>query len=207
METPNVISNRFNWWILAFFLALLAFEVMREFYVLNKQEPLQLLSGTDFLSIDNQTGYATASGKWTQPAHDPDNWINKLGGSFSKIECSREKGVCTDSTAFVIPNDKMVFVTINTYDYPIESFDTERVVFGNTTECYTYKVSIDAIQKTTVAIKERIPLNTLSNCTETPERIVYELKEKTYESPTHKDTDAFLPIFRTIVYVIDLFSR
>lgn len=210
MDVGGPNKKTFNWWKLGFFLALFAFEFVREMFVFNTipKHP-QILTMPSKPKIYSGAGYSQAftDGEWSKSSDDSD--FDKLFKTFSNIECMRETGECTEQNVIVITNEAgYVSLSLESDSYKIDSFTDREVVYSGSSECYTYKVSINVALETTTAIKERTPLNTLPQCASTPARRVYTMS---YENAlpkilTIKDTEAFLPIFRTINYLVDLFD-
>lgn len=133
-----------NWWKLAFFVLLVAFELAREFAVLSAAEGAQPNSnGTVF----EYNGYVKAQGSWTRI----DGGGAMAPGTVT-IECRPEEGRCLEASVMI--SERYVYAP--DLDYFDATFSPQAVAYENENPvCARYAVRIDLRLKKVFAVRER----------------------------------------------------
>lgn len=183
--------RKFNWWMVAFFIALLGFEVAREHAVVQANTPL----AGDGLHVFGTTGYASAKGQWFRS----DGGSQIVPGTVA-ISCYKEWNACVESqTMFFDTGVKWATTDLTLFE--ATEFTNEAVAYVNDEPfCATYLVRIDLVQKRVTATRDRKPGVTKGACPELEDRVAMELGDGPKKAIYDKAWmgNHFLPIFNTI---------
>lgn len=178
-------ARKFNWWIVAFLAALLAFEFAREAAVAEANEPIH--GGSVVVSVLPELGIVDASGQWIRSdAGSP------IVPTSVAIRCTKALGQCIEATTNVI--DRTMYTHIDIFDQV--AFTDEAVTYVNDEpNCVTYTVRIDAAQKRVTATRERKD----PACDAFEKRVTMELGDGHQQHIQNRwADDHFLPIFKLI---------
>lgn len=188
--TEMIASKHLNWWKVAFFMALLAFELARESAVLaSAEEPT--LSGT--YQVSNSMGIVTARGRWKRTdGGDP------LVPSLVNIDCREDTGRCVEASTTVWDNH----VNMPDLDYYAAKFTPAAVLFeSNLPTCVKYSIRIDLKLKKVFALRERKMDITDPYCNTIERRIEMQLAEPS--EPNAKPSKGhFVPLLDMIVGLV-----
>lgn len=192
VEPPSSPAKRFNWWKLAFFVALFAFEAAREAAVISIANDA-MPNGS--ASVFRHDGYVAASGTWKRI-----DGGSKLSPVVVTLDCREETGNCIEATTgmserYVYPPD------ITVHD---ATFTADAVTFVNDVpDCARYTVRIDTELKKAFAIRQRKQNPANPRCRDIEERIEMQLADG-FELNRAKYDDHFLPLLRVAKAAIDL---
>ena len=181
------------WLILALVVAVLAFETMRELYVMEVNEPVRLMGPS--LAIYGDTGFVHAEGVWRRS----DDGSPMAQGSVV-IECFRAWGVCIEVNNTYLPDIPALhsYVDVQT----ITSFSESAVDFSNSAPCADYRVRIDREQKRVLATRDKKSGAPEGSCGVLEQRVVMEMADG---NSIQERLDAtwterhFLPIYRALI--------
>jgi len=132
-----------NWWKLAFFVALIAFEFTREIAVLKAHQPM----GGQMFSMGHYGSLIHAEGQWFRS----DGGSPLLPGTVS-IDCFQEWNTCIES-ATILDNSGFISANTSTDLYEIERIDETGVTYVGDALCATYRARIDLQQKRVFATR------------------------------------------------------
>jgi hypothetical protein len=126
------MNGQRNWWKLAFFAALLAFEVAREIAVLGVNQRVSIGGSGDVLQFGD---YVIAQGTWSRT--DKGEHLSPVAIS---IECSSAAATCREATATVMdrylsPPDVSI--------YEAKFSENEISYVNNNPGCVRYSTKID----------------------------------------------------------------
>lgn len=188
--SDHAIKSRFNWWMLAFLVSLLAFEIMRELLVIATNEPKVgdnlVIHGNDSL------GYASARGQWVRS----DGGSPILPGTVT-IDCFKQENMCIEASSTYMPNSRSAPIFVETFK-PTE-FDASGVTYENDEPgCAKYTVRIDLAQKRVLATRTRKANSSMPNCAKLEERVAMELGSGFDQINSNWMSNHFLPVFNTI---------
>lgn len=173
-----------NWWKIAFFVLLVAFEITREIAVVSGK-PQARPNSNAMVSAYSDLGYVGAEGTWKRI-----DGGGKLVPGTTKIECWRERGQCIEAHTMIYENS--VFAPDLSY-FPAK-FSSDAVSYENDAPaCARYSVRIDLNLKKAFAIRDRKENPANENCAKLERRIEMQLADG-YEYDD-KMGDSFLPIF------------
>ena len=137
-------AKRFNWWKLAFFVALVAFEITREVAVLEGSSKARV---TGQASVFGMGGHVTAEGRWKRI----DGGEPIMPGAVA-ISCWRESGTCTEASVS-ISGKHISAPDISTYQ---AEFDLDGVSYVNQNpRCVTYNTRIDLKMRKAFTVRTR----------------------------------------------------
>ena len=193
-DTSDGISakRQRNWWKVAFFVALFAFELAREFAVLASAE---VAEPNATLQVFGGEGFATARGRWTRSdGGDP------LVRATVNIECYRDRGECIEASTMM----RGIYVYAPEIDRFAASFTDGAVTYENDIpDCAKYSVRIDLRMERVFAVRERKENPTNPNCAQLERRIDMQLSDS-YQSSDPLEGH-FVPLFYVISKVVSIF--
>lgn len=188
------INSKRNWWIPAFVVMTLAFEVAREWAVVAQSEPI---SGSSlFVHWSPQTGYATAEGQWIRS----DGGSPILPNSVS-IRCERDPAPrCIEASSSALGSTRSMHTTVDIFDNV--KFSEDGVTYTNPDPtCATYTVHIDGSQRRVTATRTA---KAGAECIDLERRVAMELNDGIKAKiDTRWHENHFLPIASTLRYVLD----
>lgn len=177
--------------MVAFFIAMLAFEVARESAVVAANAPI-VGSGV-FVSGSAELGYADAKGQWIRSDEG-----SPIVPTSVAIRCSRDSNTCIEATTTTFGTAKTMSTEIDVFEQP--DFTKDAVTYTNDLPtCATYRVRIDFVQERVTATRTRKTSPTDPRCAGMEERITMELKdgfEAIHGAPWMDGY--FLPIFNSL---------
>lgn len=195
-DVTNVLPDaqtkpRRNWWKISFFIALLAFELTREFAVLASAQGAQPNTAAHLFSYD---GYTRAQGSWKRI-----DGGGALTPGTVTIECQRETGRCLEASVMV--SGKYVYAPeFNWFD---ARFSPDSVSYENDIpDCAHYSVRLDLKMKKVFAVRDRKENPANLNCANLEPRIEMQLGNG-YESRGDMTDGHFVPIIKAIVYLAE----
>ena len=183
-----------NWWKLAFFAALLVFEVAREIAVLGMNQSVRIGGSGYVLQIGD---YVIAEGAWRRT--DKGEHLSPVAIS---IECSSAAATCREATATVMdlylsPPD------VSTYDAIFSENEISYV--NNSPKCVRYTTKIDLQLNKVLTLREA--KNTFEEvCKATEQRIEMELTAGNKAGKPDPLEEHFLPLFSVVAYVVKTFN-
>jgi len=189
---PKAAKTKRNWWKVAFFVALLAFEMAREWAVIASAEEAQPSAvGMVFGSGD----YIAARGRWKRI-----DGGDRLVPSTVTIQCRREMALCIESSVSI--NDR--YVSAPEVELFTAQFTPDAVTYENDSpECARYSVSIDLKLKKAIAVRERKLSRTNARCVTLEPRIEMQLSDG-YDPDDSKFDEHFVPMMQLIVALAKL---
>lgn len=180
-------GKRVNRWMVAFLLALLAFEVTREALVIEKAEPVAPLG----YFVEAQEGFVQAEGQW----------IRTDGGSpivqgGVVIQCRADWGTCLEVNTMYMPDGKFLKTMVDVYR--IDSLSAGEVTYSNSVPCAVYRVRVDIAAERVFATRVK-PSNAPADCNNLEQRVALELGEGVNRRQTYEWLDGeFLPLFSAV---------
>jgi hypothetical protein len=121
-----------NWWKIAFFVVLFAFEITRELYVIELSQPTNLAA----IKVVSHFGDIThAEGKWVRNDEG-----DRLSPMLVSIDCNRAEGTCIEASTRVFPGGYVATPTVETY---AAQFGADTIEYQNKGVCTNYSVRID----------------------------------------------------------------
>ena len=186
--------KRLNWWKISFFVTLLAFEIVREAFVISSSAEAQ---PNGLATVFRHGGYVAARGTWKRI--DGGSHLSPVTAS---IDCREETGTCIEATTGMSEH----------YVYPPEidihraTFAADAVTFVNDVpDCARYTVRIDTELKTAFSVRQRKENPVNPRCKDIEERIEMQLADG-FEFDPAKYDDHFLPLVRIVKVLTDLFG-
>lgn len=188
-----VRGPRRNWWKVAFFVTLFAFEIAREMTVLAMADKAQPNSDARLFIYD---GYVLAQGSWKRI----DGGERLVPGTVT-IECQRETGKCVEAWTMISDG----FVYAPELDWFDADFATDAVSYVNDVpNCVRYSVRLDLKMEKVFAIRDRKPAPTDARCSNMEQRIEMQLGDG-YEPGQPVLDGHFVPLFSVVAAVAKLF--
>jgi hypothetical protein len=190
--TTNRAKGR-KFLIVLLVVALVAFEVMRELYVLEVNRPVQLMGPS--LQVYGDSDFAQAEGVWRRS----DGGSPIMPGTVV-IECFRKWGSCIEVNNTYMPGIPLLDSLMEVQ--PISEFSDRAVAYEQSAECVDYQVRIDLAQKRVIATRDKKPNLPKGTCDALEDRVVMEMVSG--DSPVER-VDAtwtknhFLPIYRALL--------
>lgn len=132
-----------NYWKIAFWLTLLAFEFTREIAVIAADSPAK--SNVAFY-MSRMGDLATAQGRWRRT----DGGSPLLDAALT-IECRRDRGECLEASVISIDEG---FFNPTIERFPAKFEDDVVTYENNVPECVRYSVKMDFAQKSVIASRE-----------------------------------------------------
>ncbi len=183
--------KRRNWWKIAFFVALFAFEVAREWAVIASAQEARLVASK---SVHSFGGLVSAQGMWTRL-----DGGDRLVPAVVRIECSRERGECREAS--ISAHDGAVGIP-STNIYPAQ-FASDAVTYENTDPvCARYSVRIDLKLEKVLAVRTTTG-NKLELCKGMEPRIEMQLGDS-WDNLEDPMKGHFVPVMRAVVAVVEL---
>lgn len=188
-------KRRWNWWKVAFFIALIAFELAREFAVIANDQAAQPNTSKSIFGNEN---YIAARGSWLRS----DGGSPIIPGAVT-IECRKETGQCVEASV----SAGEVYFYAPELDWFDAKFTPEGVTYLNDNpDCARYTVRIDTVTDRAFATRDRKanPLNDM--CVNMEKRVAMELGDG---GPRKFDASGehFVPLISALVGALDLFDR
>lgn len=178
-----------NWWKIAFFVALLAFEVARELLVISHGPHAHPTMNSVIFGNER---FASASGTWRRTDGGGD-----LVPASVKIDCFADQGRCVEASAMIL-DDSVLAPEMDWFD---ASFSDGLVTYANNMpDCASYIVRIDTKLEKVTALRERKDNPKNPNCSKLERRIGMELVEG---GPREKDPleGHFVPVFQLLAAI------
>lgn len=175
-----------NWWKLAFFVALIAFEIAREIAVLASAQGAQPNTTARLI---NYGGYFRAQGSWRRI----DGGGALVPGTVT-IECQRETGRCLEASVMVSEQ----YVYAPEIDWFNARFSPDAVSYENDRpDCARYSVRLDLKMQKVFAVRDRKENPSNPNCANLERRIEMQLGNG-FESSRTQLGGHFVPIIGAI---------
>ena len=185
-------GTRWNWWKIGFFVALIAFEIAREFAVLSFAEGA---SPSVLADVAHFGDYTTARGRWRRI-----DGGDRLSPTTVTIECRQDIGKCIEASTWV--NDK--FVGAPELDWFDADFKAEAISYENDLpKCAKYSVRIDLKLDKVFAVRERKEEAKDAACAKLERRIEMQLGDG-FDAEDNSINDHFVPVFQIIAAVAKL---
>jgi len=145
MSAESVKKSR-NWWKLAFFAALVAFEFAREEAVVEANEP----TNGNLFDFQSNEDSVFVQGQWFRSDSG-----SPLVPNSTAIQCNRETMLCIEASASVFGNSpRSAYTSISTY--AIADFtDTSLDYVDESPICVVQRVHFDLVQKRVTATTEK----------------------------------------------------
>lgn len=180
-----------NWWKIAFFIAVIAFEFAREFAVLASAEGAQ---PNNYSHVFNYGGYVRAQGSWKRvDGGDP------LVPGTVTIECQQETGRCLEASVMV--NEEFVYAP--EIDWFNAQFSRDAVTYENDIpNCVRYSVRIDLKLQKAFAVRERKNNPSNLNCANLERRIEMQLGDG-FDPSRDSTKGHFVPFLRLIMALVN----
>lgn len=138
------ILRRINWWMIGFFVALLAFEIAREMVVLEAADRPALTGGEQFF---NSNGLTIAEGSWLRTDEG-----DALVRSSVHIECDQSREECLEATVNVDGNS----VSLPFVERFAAQFSPDFITYENNNPvCVRYTTMIDLRLKKVRAVRQK----------------------------------------------------
>ena len=188
-------GERRNWWKIGFWLALLAFEITREFAVVVSQSP-PFLGGAFFIETV-RPGRVIASGKWERiDGGEP------ILPVLTSIDCKQELGSCVIAETVLWDKDRIFPPNIETFS---ANFSDNAVTFVNDAAiCVKYSVRLDLDLKKAISLREPLKGATGSICEAAKDRMEMRLVEPVRPSDWDDFGGHFLPIVKGLKFFTGL---
>lgn len=182
-----------NWWKLAFFVALIAFEGARELFVIaNATEAVPNVSPMVFNYGDEGSIYVRAEGSWVRTDDG-----GGLQPTVVSIECRQEKRECVE----VFTNMSKQYVFAPDVSFYEATFEKDSVTYQNDfPTCARYQVRIDYKLKQVIAVRER--KSNKGDCAILEPRIEMSLGRPATGDPAKGH---FVPLLQLLIGVLSLF--
>lgn len=179
-------KSRRNWWKIAFFIALLAFELTREIAVLESAQGAQPNTNSHLFSYG---GYVRTQGSWKRI----DGGGALVPGTVT-IECQRETGRCLEASVMVSKQ----YVYAPEIDWFDARFSPDAVSYENDRpDCARYSVRLDLKMQKVFAVRDRKENPSNPNCANLERRIEMQLGDG-FESSRSQLGGHFVPIIGAI---------
>jgi hypothetical protein len=194
-DEAALTKKRRNWWKLAFFIALLAFEITRELLVIQSGSPASI---TAMKHITHFKGWVSASGRW---------WRVDGGGSLVPgavtIECRPETGQCVEAATTVM--NGVMPPTMDTFQ---ARWDDSSVSYVNdNADCARYSVRIDWKEERATATRVRKANPSNPNCAMLEPKLDMELGDGYKSGEARAELDKhFVPVLQLFMGVVRMFD-
>lgn len=195
--------RKINLWLIAFVIALIAFEGARETAVIamaDAEAPPRIAVRKMIIATDDEI---YAEGRWRRTdGGDP------IYPSVTTVDCYREGGFCRVAEV-VVPGDRVSPPIVT--NYPAR-FDGGRVQYEMGAGCVRYAVTIDAAAQVGLSIRTKLPpeeQTPVIDCDYAEDRIEMSLEDG-YGAAFNDGFDAglpdgrFLPIARLARWIVNL---
>jgi len=184
---------RINGWKVAFFAALLAFEIAREWAVVASAEEPKLAT---LATVRRWNAIVTAEGRWTRI-----DGGGRLTPNIVRIECSQDAGECNE--LFVqVNNDFVSAPSLNTFK---AQFTPEAVTYENDASvCVHYSTRIDLRLNKTFAVRTKKDGVKDKACRAMEPRIEMQLGDGWVDNKEPLK-DHFLPLLWLLTVLVKLF--
>ncbi|MXO72076.1 hypothetical protein [Alteraurantiacibacter buctensis] len=182
-----------NWWKYAFFVAIIAFELAREFAVLASSNGAEAIRDADLFHLD---GYIRAEGTWRRS----DGGERLLPGTVT-IECLPEMGKCIEASVTFVDQ----YVSTPEIDWFDARFSADAVTYeNNRPDCARYLVRLDIPQRRVTAVREKVPNASNPSCAVLEDRIEMELADG-LDPNRSSFGEHNVPLLRAIAAVVNAF--
>lgn len=184
---------RRNWWKVAFFVALIAFEFAREIAVLASAEGARPSVTSHFFHME---GFTSAKGSWKRI-----DGGGSLLPTTVTIECRENTGQCIEASVTMIDQ----FVYAPELDWFDAQFANDTVSYENDVpDCARYSVRIDMKMEKVFAVRDRKENPTNPNCTKIERRIEMQLGNSS-DTWNKSREGHFVPLISAIAAIIEVF--
>jgi hypothetical protein len=194
MDSAKGVDSRprRNWWKTAFFVVLIAFELMREVAVLAGAEGAR--PNARALLFSNG-GYVKAQGSWKRI----DGGGTLVPGTVT-IECQRETGRCLEASVMVSEQ----YVYAPEIDWFDARFLPDAVSYENDLpDCARYSVRLDLKMQKVFAVRDRKENPSNPNCANLERRIEMQLGDG-FEPDRDSLDGHFVPIIQGLAALAEL---
>lgn len=185
------VASRRNWWKLAFFVALIAFELAREVAVLESATGAEPNTRSTMFNFRGE--HVTAEGSWRRT-----DGKGKLVPTVTKIVCRKELNECFEATTNMI--ESSVFPP--DVDFFEAQFGPDSIGYTNDSPtCVRYAVRLDLKMKQVLANRER--KSTAGDCANAEPLIAMRLGDGKEEGEYGREIDEhFVPLLSLLKAVI-----
>lgn len=185
------VAIRRNWWKLAFFVALIAFELAREVAVLESSAGAE--PNTRFTMFNFRGEHVTAEGSWRRT-----DGKGKLVPTVTKIVCRKELNECFEATTNMI--DQSVFPP--DVDFFQAQFGPDSISYTNDSPtCVQYAVRLDLKMEQVLANRRR--KSTAGDCANLEPLITMRLGDGKEADEYGREVDEhFVPLLSLLKAVI-----
>lgn len=185
--------KRRNWWKIAFFVALFAFEVAREMAVLASAQKPSIIT---LASVFTYNGWTVAEGLWTRI-----DGGEKLIPSLVRIECDQDQGECKEVSVNVY-NQSVFAPHLSIYK---AAFTPDSITYENTEpSCVRYNTRIDLKLKKTISVRERTA-NKSKACNHMERRMEMQLGNG-WDLTDNSLKEHFVPVLSVLKAIIEATS-
>lgn len=188
-DEAQVRPNR-NYWKIAFWVVLLAFEFTREVAVVASDTPARANVSFNIMQFGD---FATASGQWQRIDRG-----EKLLDSAVKIECRKSVGECIEVSVNGIGDDYFEPYI----DRFTAKFDDSGVSYeNNSPNCVQYSVRLDFKLKSVLATRQKKTGNIEARCANLEPTIKMQLGDSNDSRPFERpDKKHFIPLISLIMW-------
>lgn len=185
------VKPKRNWWKVAFFVALLAFEAAREIAVLESAVGAE--PNTRFTMFNFRGKYVTAEGSWRRT-----DGGGKLVPTVTKIVCRKELGECFEATTNMI-NDSVFPPDVDFFE---AQFGPDAISYTNDNPtCVQYAVRLDLKMEQVLANRKR--KSTAGDCANTEALVAMRLGDGKEAGEYGREIDEhFVPILGLLKIVL-----
>lgn len=188
------MTGQRNWWKLAFFSALVAFEVAREIAVMGVNQSVSIGGSGDVLQFGD---YVIAQGAWRRT--DKGEHLSPVAIS---IECSSAAATCTEATATVM---NLYLSPPDVSTYAAKFSENEIFYVNNNPACVRYTNKIDLQLNKVFTLREAKNTNE-EVCKAIEPRVEMELTAGYKAGKPDPLEEHFLPVFSAVAYVLEAFN-
>lgn len=192
--TAAPTKRRWNWWKVGFFIALFAFELTREYAVLEAAEGA---IPNAFAHVYGADGHAFAQGQWTRT-----DGGERLVPATVTIRCHQSRGECMEVSTMVMDD----YVSTPDVDLFAANFTPDAVTYENDVPaCAKYTVRIDLRLQQVLAVRERKERPTNPQCANMEPRIEMRLGDSSDSRPDLIEGH-FVPLIQVIGSLLSTFA-
>lgn len=186
--------QRRNWWKVAFFVALIAFEFAREWAITEAASTAEPAALATVVQVGE---LVSAEGRWRRIDGDDDLMPNAVS-----IQCWRNEGKCTEAASNSFNNRYFSTPEINTLD---ATFTPDAVTYSNNYPCVSYSVRIDLKLQEAFAVREGKRNHPEDMCGALEPRIEMRLGNGVEVGDQTRQSKHFLPLFYVLFVILKAF--